>query len=67
MAIAIDPACGKEIDTAAVNAQVGRIQAGAPEIDPEKGTKSFHDGKWYYFCSMPCRNRFSAAPQDFLK
>ena len=65
--MAVDIVCGKEIDQAAVNAQVGNIPAGAPETDPEKGTKSFYNGKWYYFCSMACRHRFVATPDEFIQ
>jgi YHS domain-containing protein len=65
--MAVDMVCGKEVDTAAVNAAVGQIQAGAPETDPEAGTKSFYEGRWYYFCSMACRHRFVATPDEFLK
>ncbi len=65
--MAVDIVCGKEVDTAAVNAAVGNIPAGAPETDPTKGTKSFHNGKWYYFCSIACRNQFAAKPEEFLQ
>ena len=65
--MAVDIVCGKEIDVASFNARVGQIQAGSPEIDPAKGTKSFYEGKWYYFCSMACRHKFIATPDDFIK
>jgi YHS domain-containing protein len=64
--MALDIVCGKEMDVAMINARVGQIQAGAPETDPTKGTKSFYEGKWYYFCSMACRHRFVATPDEFL-
>jgi len=64
--MAVDIVCGREVDPAQVNATVGHIPAGAPETDPGKGTKSFHKGAWYYFCSMACRNRFMTAPEEFL-
>ena len=65
--MAIDIVCGKEIDPVAVNSRVGQIQAGAPETDPSQGTKTFYNGEWYYFCSMACRHRFIATPDDLLK
>ena len=64
--MAVDIVCGREIDTAKLNATVGHIPAGAPEIDPEQGTKSFYNGTWYYFCSMACRHRFVATPDEFI-
>jgi len=65
--MAVDIVCGKEVDQAAVNAQVGSIPAGAPETDPDKGTKSFYNGKWYYFCSMACRHKFLATPDEIIQ
>jgi len=41
--------------------------AGATVTDPTFGTKSFHDGRWFYFCSMACRQRFIAAPARYLQ
>ena len=65
--MAVDIVCGKEVDTAAINAEVGSIPAGAPETNPEHGTKSFYGGKWRYFCSMACRHKFLATPDEFIE
>ena len=65
--MAVDIVCGKEVDKDAVNAAVGNIPAGAPETDPDQGTKSFYNGSWYYFCSMACRLKFIATPDEFLQ
>ena len=65
--MAVDIVCGKEVDKAAVNAGVGNIPAGAPETDPKQGTKSFYNGTWYYFCSMACRHKFLATPDELLE
>lgn len=65
--MALDIVCGKEVDTAAVNAPVGSIPAGAPETDPAAGTKRYYEGKWYYFCSMACRHRFVATPDEYIE
>jgi YHS domain-containing protein len=64
--MAVDIVCGKEILEKAVNATVGHIPAGAPETDPTQGTKRFYQGKWYYFCSMACRQKFVALPDEYL-
>ena len=64
--MAVDIVCGKEIDQAAVNATVGHVPAGAPETDPRAGTKMFYKGKWYYFCSMACRLKFVALPDEHI-
>lgn len=64
--MAVDIVCGKEVDPAEINAAVGTVMAGAPEADPTKGTKRFHEGKWYYFCSLACRQKFMAGPEEFI-
>lgn len=66
MAIVKDPVCGREIDTDVMNQTVGAIPAGAPEVDPAKGTKRFHDGSWYYFDSLECRMRFVSNPEAYI-
>lgn len=66
MAIVKDPVCGRELDIDAMNKQVGTVPGGAPEVDPTKGTRRFHGGKWYYFCTLDCRNKFIAAPTQYV-
>jgi YHS domain-containing protein len=56
--MAVCPVCGKEVDEAAVRATTGQTAFGAAEVDPTKGTRVFHDGKWIYFDSLECRNKF---------
>ena len=51
-----------------------RLQEPAIAIDPVCGMtaatpgakSSIYRGKAYYFCSTPCREKFEAAPQQFL-
>lgn len=62
-----DPVCGKDVDDEKVDAADSRSVAGAPLTDPSFGTKGFYDGKWYYFCSMACRQRFIANPKRYLE
>ncbi len=64
--MAIDIVCGKEVRDSAVNAAVGQVSSGAPETDPAAGTKRFYKGRWYYFCSMACRHRFVATPDEYI-
>jgi YHS domain-containing protein len=64
--MAKDPVCGKEIDEAQARAQTGQTQFGASEVDPNQGTRRFHDGKWYYFCGLECRSKFMADPPTYL-
>lgn len=66
MAMVKDPVCGRELDTDQMNRRVGTVPGGAPEVDPQKGTRRFHAGKWYYFCSLDCRNKFIASPTQYL-
>ncbi|MBI3052516.1 MAG: hypothetical protein HYY77_00410 [Betaproteobacteria bacterium] len=54
------PVCGKSIDEAAARATTGQTAFGAAEVDPAKGTRQFHDGKWYYFDTLECRSKFMA-------
>ena len=64
--MAIDIVCGKEMHEGSMNATVGHIPAGAPEVDPALGTKRFYKGKWFYFCSMACRQKFVALPDEYI-
>jgi YHS domain-containing protein len=40
---------------------------GASEVDPQAGTRIFHDGSWFYFCSLDCRSKFLAGPTAYLE
>lgn len=62
-----DPVCGKDVDNERIDAAESRAVSGAPLTDPSFGTKSFYDDKWYYFCSMACRQRFIASPARYLQ
>lgn len=42
-----DPVCGKDLEPGSVSLTSGR----GP-------TKHYHDGVWYYFCSLRCRSLF---------
>jgi len=61
------PVCGREIDEAAARVETGQTAHGAAEVDPSKGTRSFHDGTWYYFDTLACRSKFMVNPLTFLK
>jgi YHS domain-containing protein len=62
-----DPVCGKEIDEAGARASTGQTSFGASEVDPNMGTRSFHNGEWYYFCSLGCRTKFLATPNTYME
>ena len=64
--MAKDPVCGKELDPASMQARTGQTMYGAPEVDPKQGTRGFHEGRWYYFCSLECRSKFQASPKLYL-
>ncbi len=61
------PVCGKEIDERAARQTTGFTAHGAPETDPSKGTRQFHDGRWYYFDSLECRSKFLAHPESYAR
>ncbi len=65
--MAKDPVCGREIDEAQARAQTGQTLHGATEVDPQQGTRIFHDGRWYYFCGLECRSKFMASPATYLE
>ena len=65
MAIVKDLVCGRELDTSEMNQAVGTVPGGAPEVDPSKGTRRFHEGQWYYFCSLNCRSKFMASSETY--
>lgn len=62
-----DPVCGRDVDDEKIDAADSHAASGAPLTDPSYGTKRFHDGNWYYFCSMACRQRFIANPARYLE
>lgn len=61
-----DVVCGKEVDADLIDSGVSTVFGGAPQTEPSYGTKRFHDGKWYYFCSMACRQKFIASPTGYI-
>ena len=65
--MAMDPVCGKEIDEAQARSQTGQTMHGASEVDPEQGTRMFHNGAWYYFCGLDCRIKFLASPETYVE
>ncbi len=58
------PVCGKTVDEAAAKASAGQTRFGAAEVDPSQGTRQFYDGKWLYFDSLQCRNKFLSEHKD---
>lgn len=62
-----DPVCGKDINENEARAQTGTTRHGAAEVDPQQGTRSFHEGTWYYFCGLDCRTKFLASPAAYLE
>ena len=64
--MAKDVVCGKEIDEEQARAQTSQPVHGATEVDPEQGTRIFHDGQWLYFCGLDCRTKFLASPDTFI-
>lgn len=65
--MATDPVCGREVADSIINQTVGHIPAGAPEMPTGQGTKRFHAGQWWYFCSFQCRQKFLAAPDSYTQ
>ncbi len=63
----LDLVCGKEVAPEAMKATVGRVPAGAPEVDPKFGTRRYYQGTWYYFCSVACRQLFVSRPDEFIQ
>ena len=67
MALVRDVVCGREVDTDAVNRQVATDYGGVGETDPSHGTKRYYKGKWYYFCSLECRMKFTVNPEQYIE
>ena len=65
--MAKDPVCGKEIDEVQARSQTGQTMHGATEVDPEQGTRMFHNGLWYYFCGLGCRSKFMSSPETYIE
>ena len=64
--MAMDLVCGKEIDEAQARSQTGQTLHGASEVDPQQGTRIFHNGQWFYFCGLECRSKFMTAPETYI-
>jgi Cu+-exporting ATPase len=38
------------------------------QVDPARAAgQSVHDGKTYYFCSVVCKRKFDANPQQYVQ
>lgn len=61
------PVCSSDINEAAARAETGLTAHGASEVDPEKGTRRFHDGSWYYFDTLDCRIKFMVSPDTYIE
>lgn len=61
------PVCNNPVNEEAAKAQTGMTPGGAKEVDPAAGTRQFHDGAWYYFDTIECRNKFTRDPDSFIK
>ncbi len=59
------PVCGGSVDEQAAKQASGMTAFGAKETDPSRGTRQFHDGKWVYFDTLDCRNKFLRSPESF--
>lgn len=59
------PVCGTMMVPALIDNPGRSVPGGAPESDPAAGTKAFYDGTWYYLCSLACRQKFAARPDDY--
>ena len=64
--MAKDVVCGKDIDEEQARAETSQTSHGATEVDPDQGTRIFHDGKWLYFCGLDCRGKFLTSPDTYL-
>ena len=60
------PVCSINIDIEGADSKTGETAFGAKEVDPSKGTRQFHDGEWYFLCSLGCRTKFTMSPQRYL-
>ena len=63
--MAKDPVCGKVIDEEQARSQTGQTVHGATEVDPQQGTRMFHNGVWMYFCGLECRSKFMVSPETY--
>jgi len=61
------PVCLAAIQNTAIDSTVRRVTLGPGETDPSAGTKAMHEGVWYYFDRMVCRNKFMANPAAYVE
>jgi YHS domain-containing protein len=60
------PVCGQPVDDEAVRGGSSRTAGGMAVVDPQRGTRQLHDGRWYYLCSVECRSAFMATPEKYV-
>ena len=51
----IDMVCGKAVTDADVQ-----------DKGATAATKRYHEGQWFYFCSLACRQKFIANPEAYI-
>lgn len=63
--MAVDIVCGKAVDESAINLET-RDGSVSQETPASTATKRFYCGKWYFFCSLVCRQKFVATPDEYI-
>jgi YHS domain-containing protein len=61
------PVCGRDVDAEAVRTGTTKTKAGVAVVNPDQGTRSLHEGKWYYLCNNDCRSKFMANPDRYIQ
>ncbi len=61
------PVCKTDVNEDAARAETGLTAHGASEVDPDKGTRRFYDGVWYYFDTLNCSSKFILNPSTYLE
>ena len=66
MATFIDVVCGKPVTDPDAQDQSGWPPARAVDKGVIAATKCYHEGQWFFFCSLACRQKFIASPDTYI-
>lgn len=66
MATFMDVVCGRPVTDADARDKGGWPPAQAVDKGAIAATKRYHEGQWFHFCSLACRQKFIASPDTYI-
>ncbi len=66
MATFMDIVCGRPVTDADAQDKSGWPPAQGGDKGTIAATKRYHEGQWFYFCSLACRQKFITSPNTYI-